>query len=85
MWAAHEVETRRPLIKRVSHPAAGPLEFECQVLQIPGTGQRLIVYCAAPGSATQAAFHRLAQLGHPAAAQATPATQDLPRLPSRSG
>jgi transcriptional regulator with XRE-family HTH domain len=62
MWAAHEVESRRPLIKRVDHPVAGPLEFECQVLRIPGTGQRLIVYCAAPGSATQDAFRRLAGL-----------------------
>jgi len=62
MWAAHEVESRRPIIKRVDHPVTGPLEFECQVLRIPGTGQRLIVYCAAPGSATQDAFRRLAGL-----------------------
>jgi hypothetical protein len=60
MWAAHEVEVRAPMIKRVSHPDAGPLEFECQVLHIAETGQRLIVYCAAPGSATEAAFARLA-------------------------
>jgi transcriptional regulator with XRE-family HTH domain len=63
MWEAHEVESRRPLIKRVDHPLTGPLEFECQVLHIPDTGQRLITYCAAPGSATQAAFRRLAQHG----------------------
>ena len=62
MWAAHEVETRRPLIKRVDHPLTGPLEFECQILHVADTGQRLIVYCAAPGSATQAAFRRLAEL-----------------------
>jgi MmyB-like transcription regulator ligand binding domain len=74
MWAAHEVETRRPLVKRVSHPVAGPLEFECQVLAIPETGQRLIVYCAAPGSPTQAAFRRLAQAGQPAASPAPAAT-----------
>jgi transcriptional regulator with XRE-family HTH domain len=74
MWAEHEVETRRPLIKRVDHPLTGPIEFECQVLRIPETGQRLIVYCAAPGSPTQAAFRRLAeagqQPGHPAAQKA---------------
>jgi transcriptional regulator with XRE-family HTH domain len=69
-WAAHDVESRRPLIKRVDHPLAGPLEFECQILRIPDTGQRLIVYCAAPGSATQAAFRRLA--GIPAAAVSRP-------------
>jgi hypothetical protein len=62
MWAAHEVETRRPLIKRVDHPLTGPLEFECQILHLPDTGQRLIVYAAAPGSATQAAFRQFAGL-----------------------
>ena len=60
MWEAHEVEFRRPLVKRVTHPVAGPLEFECQTLHVPDAGQRIIVYCAAPGSATQAAFRRLA-------------------------
>ena len=60
MWEAHEVEFRRPLVKRVTHPVAGPLEFECQTLHIPDAGQRIIIYCAAPGSATQAAFRRLA-------------------------
>ena len=65
MWEAHEVASSRPIIKRMVHPQAGPLEFECQILHIPGTGQRLIVYCAAPGSATQAAFRRLARLPGP--------------------
>jgi len=60
MWAEHEVEVRGPMLKHVDHPAAGPLEFECQVLHIAETGQRLIAYCAAPGSATEAAFAELA-------------------------
>jgi len=66
MWAEHEVEERAPMLKFIDHPQAGPLEFECQVLHIAGTGQRLIVYCAAPGSATEATFRQLAT---PAAAQ----------------
>jgi hypothetical protein len=49
-----------PMLKHVDHPLAGPLEFECQVLHIAETGQRLIAYCAAPGSATEAAFAELA-------------------------
>jgi transcriptional regulator with XRE-family HTH domain len=61
MWEAHEVEARRPLIKHVDHPLTGPIEFECQVLYVEVAGQRLITYCAAPGSPTQAAFRRLAQ------------------------
>jgi transcriptional regulator with XRE-family HTH domain len=62
MWAEYEVEERGPMMKRVVHPKAGPLEFECQVLHIADSGQRLIAYCAAPGSATAEAFRRLAGL-----------------------
>ena len=60
VWAEHEVEVRGPMLKYVNHPQAGPLEFECQVLHIAETGQRLIAYCAAPGSATEAAFRQMA-------------------------
>jgi hypothetical protein len=48
------------MLKHVNHPQVGPLEFECQVLHVTETGQRIIAYCAAPGSATAAAFRRLA-------------------------
>lgn len=61
LWAAHEVQVRRRIVKRVEHPLAGPLEFECQVLNVSTADQRLIVYCAEPGSATHAAFKRLAE------------------------
>ena len=64
-WAAHEVEARHPLRKHVDHPQAGPLDFECEILHIADTGQRLIVYCAEPGSATQAAFRRMAAAAKP--------------------
>jgi hypothetical protein len=60
MWQEYEVEVRGPMLKRVSHPQAGPLEFECQVLHVAETGQRIIAYCAAPGSPTEAAFIELA-------------------------
>jgi transcriptional regulator with XRE-family HTH domain len=60
MWAAHEVRVRGPMLKHVNHPLVGPLEFEAQVLHIANTGQRLIAYCAAPGSVTEAAFRELA-------------------------
>src|SRR5580658_3182292 len=69
MWAEHQVEVRGPMLKYVSHPQAGPqnpLEFECQILHIAETGQRIIAYCAAPGSATEAAFGELAaRRAHP--------------------
>jgi hypothetical protein len=65
LWSAHEVEARGPMLKHVSHPLAGPLDFECQVLHIAATGQRLIAYCAAPGSATATAFKDLAAWATP--------------------
>jgi len=60
MWAEHEVAAKHPMVKRVDHPLAGPIEFECQVMHIQDTDQRLIAYVAAPGSATAAAFRLLA-------------------------
>ena len=66
MWAAHDVEVRSRIVKRINHPVIGSLEFECQVLHIPDTDQRLIVYCATPGSPTDVTFRRLAAAGHPA-------------------
>ena len=59
MWSSYDVEVRGSVPKRVRHPRAGLLEFECQVLYIAETGQRLIVYCAAPGSPTESAFTAL--------------------------
>ncbi|MEU0154367.1 helix-turn-helix transcriptional regulator [Micromonospora fulviviridis] len=61
LWAEHEVGERRPTVKRVAHPELGPLEFECRVLHVPETDQRLIVYVPEPGSPTQAAFRRVAE------------------------
>ncbi len=82
MWQAHDVQSRRPLVKRVDHPLTGPLEFECQVLHIPDTGQRLITYCAAPGSPTQAAFRRLAHRHvRPPVAPAAPVRAPLAERP----
>ncbi|TWG20405.1 helix-turn-helix protein [Micromonospora taraxaci] len=61
LWAEHDVAERRPIVKRVPHPELGPLEFECRVLHVQETDQRMIVYVPEPGSPTQAAFHRIAQ------------------------
>jgi transcriptional regulator with XRE-family HTH domain len=71
MWATQDVETRGPMVKHVDHPEAGPLEFECQMLHIAGTGQRLITYCAAPGSPTAEAFVKMAAQPMPRAYPST--------------
>jgi transcriptional regulator with XRE-family HTH domain len=70
MWAEQEVAARRPMRKQVVHPEAGPLEFDCHVLHIPDTDQRLVIYSAEPGSATWAAFRRLGQRAREGAAGA---------------
>ncbi|MEU3452928.1 hypothetical protein ABZ671_04905 [Micromonospora sp. NPDC006766] len=54
--AEHEVGERRPTVKRVDHPKLSLLEFECRVLHVPETDQRLIVYVPEPGSPTQTPF-----------------------------
>jgi transcriptional regulator with XRE-family HTH domain len=60
LWSEHEVAARHPMVKRVDHPLTGPIEFECQVMHIQDTDQRLIAYVAAPGSPAAEAFRRLA-------------------------
>lgn len=61
MWAEHEVEVRRHLVKKVFHPELGDLEMECQTLYVPDRDQRIIMYIAEPGSPTHATFERLAR------------------------
>ena len=48
------------LVTATEHPEAGLPEFDCHVLHIPDSDQRLVVYSPEPGSATAAAFRRLA-------------------------
>ncbi|MFF5224273.1 hypothetical protein ACFY21_24185 [Micromonospora sp. NPDC000212] len=63
LWAEQDVAERRPVVKRVAHPGLGPLEFECRVLLVPETDQRLVVYVATPGSPTHEAFRRVGEAG----------------------
>ncbi|EXG79780.1 helix-turn-helix transcriptional regulator [Cryptosporangium arvum] len=65
LWAAHDVEERRRIVKSVVSPQLGRLEFECQVLHVPETGQRIIVYCPEPGSPTAGIFARLSRVSRP--------------------
>lgn len=60
MWNDHDVEVRRTQYKTIDHPDFGFLEFECQIMHIADTDQRMIVYCAAPGTPTAAVFATVA-------------------------
>lgn len=62
-WEEHRVSARRGTTKRIDHPVVGPLELDCEVLDITDRGQRLILYTAAPGSRTVEALRLLAVVG----------------------
>lgn len=70
LWADHEVGVRTVQTKKVVHEEFGPLEFDCQVLEVPGSGFRLIVYVPQPQSRTAEVFAILAAL--------TPVTIETP-------
>jgi transcriptional regulator with XRE-family HTH domain len=50
VWSAHEVAEKHPAIKRFVHPQVGALTLACQTLLDTETGQRLLVFTAAPGT-----------------------------------
>jgi MmyB-like transcription regulator ligand binding domain/Glycosyl hydrolase family 65 central catalytic domain len=63
-WDEHAVEVRRTHATRIDHSDLGVLEFTAQVLHLPDSDQRLILYIAAPGRPTAAAFHRMHARSH---------------------
>jgi transcriptional regulator with XRE-family HTH domain len=71
LWDDHEVEVRRGITKQMDHPVVGRIEVECQILDIPDTDQRLVMYIATPGSPFAEALHKLRHLD--------PATSPTPR------
>ena len=63
-WDDQGVADRTSLTKRIAHPTAGPLEFGIEAVTVPhDPDQRLVVYTAEPGSATQRVLPLLAGWG----------------------
>jgi transcriptional regulator with XRE-family HTH domain len=63
-WDEHQVAVRRgSRPKRVRHPAVGEMALECEVLEVAGHGQRLVLYTAPPGSPAAEALALLAVVG----------------------
>lgn len=52
LWGEHDVAVRRSARKRLRHPVAGLLEFDCEVLGAPEHDQRLVIHTAPEGSVT---------------------------------
>jgi transcriptional regulator with XRE-family HTH domain len=79
LWVEHEVEVRRHVAKTIDHPLTGPFRVDCQVLHMPDTDQRLVVYVAPPGSPAEAALARLREADD--AALRADARSPLPQQP----
>jgi len=63
-WEQLRVCVRRgSTTKRVRHPVVGELTLECEVLDIAGHGQRLVIYTATPGSPSADALKLLDVVG----------------------
>jgi len=63
VWAEHEVAVPQTTAKRINHPVVGPLELHCDVLHVPETDQHLVLYTAAPGTASYEALRLLKVVG----------------------
>ncbi|WP_066374259.1 helix-turn-helix transcriptional regulator [Herbidospora mongoliensis] len=62
LWAAHDVEIRRELRKQLLHEIVGEIDVRRQILDVPDSGQRLIMYVPVPGTGAQEALRRVREL-----------------------
>jgi transcriptional regulator with XRE-family HTH domain len=63
LWDERPVEPRRMDRKTYRHPQVGLLTLDCDVLEVPGDDQKLIVYSAPPASPEAEALALLRVLG----------------------
>lgn len=63
LWAAHDVAAETALCKTFQHPLVGTVRVNCDVLDITDRDQRVVIYTADPGSASEEALRLLAVLG----------------------
>jgi len=62
-WEARPVAQRTSSRKTIEHPQVGRLTLDCDVLTVGGSGLRLVIYTAAPGSPDASALEMIAALG----------------------
>jgi hypothetical protein len=74
LWAEHDVAVRRSARKRLRHPVAGLLEFDCEVLGAPEHDQRLVIHVAPEGSVTAQRLDLLVRAGEAAGRMPEPWT-----------
>ena len=62
-WSEARVAEHRSSRKTVTSTPVGPLTIDCDVLSVPGSDLRIVVYTAAPGSADEARLDLLRVTG----------------------
>jgi len=63
LWTLRELNERHGDTKRIHHPELGVLELDCDVLEVQGDDQVLLVYSAAPGTPAAEALQLLRVIG----------------------
>jgi MmyB-like transcription regulator ligand binding domain len=63
LWTLRELNERHGDTKRIHHPELGVLELDCNVLEVHGDDQVLLVYSAAPGTPAAEALQLLRVIG----------------------
>jgi transcriptional regulator with XRE-family HTH domain len=63
LWALHEVATQQQMCETVHHPVVGRIDLVCEILVIPERDQRVVLYTAEPGSASDQALRLLDVIG----------------------
>jgi hypothetical protein len=63
LWASHDVTAERTLRKTFQHPVVGPVEVDCDVLDLSDSDQQVVIYTATPGSPSEEALRLLAVIG----------------------
>jgi transcriptional regulator with XRE-family HTH domain len=63
LWANHDVQVKGFLTKRINHPVVGLMTLSAESFVLPADpDQMLNTYTAEPGSDSEAALHRLAEI-----------------------
>jgi transcriptional regulator with XRE-family HTH domain len=63
LWSAGEVETTGTLRKTFDHPVVGPVTVNCDVLNVAGRDQQVVIYTADPGSSSEESLRLLSVIG----------------------
>ncbi len=63
LWASHDVDDEHSLCKTFQHPLVGPITLNCDVLEISGRDQQVVIYTADPGSPSEQALKLLSVIG----------------------